>query len=321
MRSAQSPRKRVLAPRVIEFFQDIETEADALVWLKDNDDIAYSEVDDLIKLFPEMFRLVPYVVENEYEPDLVLESNRRSWRREYEKTKGVNWWEDDDGRFFVRILDDDGTTTSEADDAEKLDEYPLFDENDHSDLEQETQVKDWADYGRADLRNEIERRAGFLDRDAIEELMSSVTDDMLDELVHEYYEQSGNYPEMEGASTKFPNAVEDWDGTLMQLGERLALSRHGYVVEITLSRAAFDQRGRIVLRKQDLPDKVASLVNHPDPVRVKYTADLCDNPYLTCRWTGAKEIADRQKKHDEDVGQMRLPIEERRRKHARRHAR
>jgi hypothetical protein len=314
--------------RKIERFDQIYDVRAALRWLKKQDgDISRDDARTLVDPtspngFPDDFAITGrYFEKDDGNADsLIGISNWRSWNREFEDTLGKHWWTVDGGPVVLVLTRTKDGETPEGEALQGLENYPVFDENDHSDLEQETQAKDWTEYGRADLRSEIIRRAAYIDSDAIEELMNNVDDKMLDELAYDYYERSGHYPEIEGTSTNFPDAIEDWDGTLMELGERLALSRHGFVVEITLSRAAFDQRGRIVLRKQDLPDEVADLVNHPDPIQVKYKGGLCNNPYLTCRWTGAKEIETRQKQRDEDVGQMRLPIEERRRKHAHRHA-
>ena len=291
MRSAQSPQKRVLAPRVIENFEDIETEADALAWLKDNDDIAHDEVNELIRSFPDMFRLVPYMVENEYERDLTLESNRRSWINEYEKTKGINWWEDDSDRFFVRILDDDGATTSEADNAEKLDDYPVFDENDHSDLEMETQAENWNEYGRQELRDKIEEEANEVDAEAIERLMLTIDDETLDKYVHAIWEDKGEYPEQEqGGGTIFPKILAKWDGSVLELGDLFSLADHGYTVAIQLTPAAFDRNGRLLLRPQDVPRSMRALIDNPkSTLEIPYEGAICDSPYFTCTWTGGKE--------------------------------
>ncbi len=66
--------------------------------------------------------------------------------------------------------------------------------------------------------------------------------------------------------------------------------KNGYVVTIKLSGAAFDRSGRLLLRPQDLPDPVRELASKPmgHLVEMKHEAALCDSPYLTCAWTGAK---------------------------------
>lgn len=294
MDSAQTSRKKVSRPRVIENFEDIETEADALVWLHENKqehEVEHGEADDLVKWFPEMFRFVPYMEGNDYEEDLAITSNRRSWKREYEKTEGINWWEDNYNRFFVRMLDDDGSTTSEADDAEKLDDYPLFDENDHSELEMERQVENWNDYGRQELRDKIEEEANEVDAEAIEKLMLGIDNKMLDEYVHEIWSDTGQYPEQEqGGGTIFPKILEKWDGSILELGEMFSLSKHGYTVTVRLLPTAFDHHNRLALRPQDVPRKMRPLLDNPtSAIEIAYEDTVCESPYFTCTWTGEKD--------------------------------
>ena len=297
-------------------FIDIKTVRDALRWLKetDSDERRISEGEALKNRFPDTFAFEDrfWADSNQDYAQLSAISNWRSWNREYEKTEGKNWWATR-GPGVLVLRERNGTTTSEFDDIEKLEDSYIFDENDFSDLEMEMHHENWKDYGRKDLRREIEKESLEADADAIETLMSTVTDEMIDEFVRQAYEDSGHYPEQDGgtSATVFPDVLEEWDGSLLQLGEMLNLSEHGYVVEVKLSPAAF-HRGQIVLRSQDLPELVRPLASNPIPIQIPYDAALCDSPYLTCAWTGAKEIAERTKQ--EDTPQMRLPgVSERRR--------
>lgn len=300
-------------------FDDIETVRDALRWLKENvDDIDYDEAERLQEQFPAMFRFdnKHWADNSHHDPQLYAISNWRSWNREYEKTEGKNWWPVR-GPGVLALRERNGSPTEEADSLDALDGYPLFDEDDHSELEMETQHENWKDYGRKELRSKIEEDVNETDQEAIEKLMDSITDQMLDDFVHQAYEDSGEYPEQDNGTqgTIFPDVLSTWDGSILELGELLHLDEHGYVVEIHLSRAAFDRYGRIVLRSQDLPEMVRSLVHNPTPVQMKYAPDLCDSPYLTCTWTGAKEIEARTKQEDYGTRQLQLPgVTERRRR-------
>lgn len=298
-------------------FGEIETPREALRWLreqvKEKKDIWHSEARRLEEKFPERFKFDErhFYESTHNAPSLVEVSNHRSWIEHFAETRNKNWWAVGDD-ILVRLGDD--PTTSEEDAIRELENEYIFDQNDLSNLESETQHEDWNEYGRKDLRREIENNTNEADADNIEALMTTVTDEMLDDFVHEIWSEGSHYPETEGTGTNFPDVLEDWDGSLLELGEMLNLAEHGYIVEITLSRAAF-YRGRIILRRQDLPEEVRSLLNNPEPIQAIYDPLLCDSPYLTCRWTGSKELEARKHESDYiDPSQLRLPgVSERRR--------
>lgn len=238
-------------------------------------------------------------------------SNWRSWKKEFEDEEGKTWWHAR-GPTVLALKHHKGSETREYEAIQGLEGYPVFDESDHSELEMETQTKDWDEWGRDDLRRDIIRNANTPEHDRIEALIDGISDEKLDEIVHAIWEADGHYPEIEGTSTRFPEIITHWDGTMVQLGEILALANYEYVVEVELSPAAYDKNNRVVLRPQDLPEEVRDLVSSSEPIEMKYDQRMCDSPYLTCVWTPRTEIENRK-------AQIRLPGMEKRRSHARRH--
>lgn len=286
-------------------FYDIKTPRDALRWIKQDDvEINSHEAESLEKQFPKHFVFDNKHFSSSKEHSLYDFSNYRVWKRDFEKTEGRNWWTVDTDSFLVRR--DEKNPTDEEEAIDGLDGYPILDEDDHSNLEMEVQDEDWESYGRDDLRREIGEKSSDKDQEIVDTLMNSVTDEMLDNFAYEARQEGDKYPEMEGSSTIFPDLLEEWDGSMVELGDMLKLEDHGYVSEVMLSAAAFD-KGRIILRPQDLPEAVRGLINSPTPIQIMYDAALCSSPYLTCRWTGKKEIEERQRQEEEDSRQQKLP--------------
>lgn len=298
-----------MSRRKVEHFEDIQSVKDAVYWLKHTDktggEVEREQGAKLAEEFPDDFIFEDrfWAEDDGYAQDLLAISNWRSWQREYKDTEGKIWWRTPGPGVLALKRTKDGDT-SEGEALDGLDGYPVFDESDHSDLEMETQSNDWEEYGRDDFKREIKENANEADSDVIEELVDQLSDDEVYEFAHERWEDTGHYPEIEGTGTYFPHVLEDWDGSLLEFGEMFNLAEKGYVVEATLSPAAF-HHGRIVLRKQDLPKEVQALVNNPAPMEIKYDRDICDSPYISCRWTSKKEIEKR--KEDIETGQLALP--------------
>jgi hypothetical protein len=282
---------------------EIKTAKEALRWARaDGPDIDRDEARFLFDKFGDYFIYGCHFAA--YKSDSLLGfSNFRSWKSEYEDTENKNWWNIDNHCFLAVRKELDGTTNSEGEALEHLDDYPIFDESDHLDLKNEQQQEDWENYGRSDLRRDIISKAE--DSELVEVLMENVTDEMIDEFVSRKREDDNLYPEMENDSTNFPDLLGDWDGEIYSLGEMLELAQHGFVAEVSLSNAAFDSAGNIALRRQDLPVAVQALVDSPKPIKIQGDYSFCHSPYLVCSWTGQKEIEARP--GYVDPNQMKLP--------------
>lgn len=85
----------------------------------------------------------------------------------------------------------------------KLDNYPLLDEDDHSDREHDQAQQDWADYGARDFLLEIKKKAIALYEDPDLELYLETYEPSNDELWNLYNENSNYGSCYEGYSTYF----------------------------------------------------------------------------------------------------------------------
>ena len=134
--------------------------------------------------------------------DLVAISNYRSLVRDYPDLVRSISWGGDSG--LLAVLDLTWVESQEIDldtadylyrDLINLHDYPLYDESDYSELESETEIECWNDYGRRDLRNDL-YRAGFDD--------DEITDERLDSAVWSVMESNGVYVEFDGNSAYWP---------------------------------------------------------------------------------------------------------------------
>lgn len=79
-------------------------------------------------------------------------------------------------------------------------DYPLYDDNDHSDLQVETERECWEFYGRFDLRSELSRK-GY-DADEVEDLA-------LDDAWYDVGSDLDIYVEFEGDAAYWPGMADD----------------------------------------------------------------------------------------------------------------
>ena len=267
--------------REIKHFNEIESYEDALLWLENDPHLSRYEAEELERDYEDLFAW-----EYQYfgDDDLAGISNWRSWKRDFKDTEGGrgNWWDVGGWGVLVKLLDHEGEKTPEAEAIESLEGYPILDENDYSDLEHTNQIVNWNDYGRHDLKRDMERKASPIDAEAVEALLEEIDNETFDTIVRKVWEDKGDYPETEGAGTNFPNIIQGWGGSLLELGEILSLDEFGYVIEASLAEAAFDKNGKLLLRPQDLPNELKTLLTAPK-IRLPLGSEFCDSPYISCR--------------------------------------
>ncbi len=122
---------------------------------------------------------VEYATGSDYSGGGVNESNYRVLaemlgEHHPEDAQPVVWARTSGGHGTYGIVVRYGDLEEEVREAiDALEDYPLMDEEDHSNLEMEQQNEAWEDWGRKELRHEVEKASG-LERDALEE---SLTDD------------------------------------------------------------------------------------------------------------------------------------------------
>lgn len=108
------------------------------------------------------------------EADLVLRSNTRVFREDFKSQKWEregkkagrpvpNWLEDRDGRILISISWYMHPTKGEdvRNWIAKLDDYPLADDDDHSQLQMEQESEQWEDWGRDEFRREVSKYLQF----------------------------------------------------------------------------------------------------------------------------------------------------------------
>lgn len=150
------------------------------------------------------FVLPSYVGGSDYSGNLVERSNYDVFHEQLADHQGVEWWETPGGHGTFGILvrvDADARVPEIGEFFEGLSNYPVADEDAHSNLEMESQQAAWEDYGRNDFERELK------------DIFSGVQpiDEMEDDVLSSFYWQIGGelyscYPENEqGDSWHFPD--------------------------------------------------------------------------------------------------------------------
>ena len=154
--------------------------------------------------------------------DAVMVSNFRSLMRDFGESAGLREIGYDGDHGLLVILDahpeidgadewDSDTREHLFDAIESLFDYAMYDENDLSDLEVETESECWESYGRSELRAEL-NRAGYGS-------IADSPDDELDDAWLEAVESQNIYVEFDGMSAYW-RGLADAD-TLKAVAEAL----------------------------------------------------------------------------------------------------
>lgn len=202
-----------------------ETAEDVLERLQAEGVDGYREAQDIVKRFPKHFALGRWFAGD----DTVARSNTRVWKSEFASTQNVDWWWAG-GEVLIRL--DESSPTPEQEAFDSLDGYPLLDDSDHSELEQEEQTEQWNDWGRKDFKKDLRKYIaqytdeGSPERKALDEIIDIIGDKDLDRAYWEMCSRADAYPEG-GDDIRFPGPeeldkkysfeakkrIELWDGT------------------------------------------------------------------------------------------------------------
>lgn len=125
--------------------------------------------------------LPEYVTYSDYSGSLVERSNLEVFIEEFADSEDEEWVQIHGGhgtRGLIVRVDADERVPEIGEFFERLDQYPLADEDHHSHLEQEVIDEAWASYGRGDFRR-------WLKADSFHETVSEDWDEAVDGLVDE----------------------------------------------------------------------------------------------------------------------------------------
>lgn len=158
--------------------------------------------------------LVPYTSYSDYSGSTVEASNHRSLLRDYADT-----FVDVHGGYDTRalLLPVDWTPPGDGSDGlldalESLSDYPLYDEEDHSALEDELAQDAWEQYLSYDVNSALD------DSDVPDEILDATDGDTLRELFYEITYEQPHGPECEDAvSAYFPF----FDDTVAEIARQL----------------------------------------------------------------------------------------------------
>lgn len=137
--------------------------------------------------------LVPsFLSGSDYSGALVTRSNYEVWQTMFPEGRNV-WWTTVSGGHgtYAIVINLEGIPEEVEEEVAEvlngLQNYPLIDEDHHSNLEMESQNEAWEDWGRKDFRRALEKKVeGDLNLD-------DVKDQDIDELFHGVAEEIGEY--------------------------------------------------------------------------------------------------------------------------------
>jgi hypothetical protein len=143
--------------------------------------------------------LVPGILSgSDYSGSLVQKSNHRKFSEEFADGED-KWWGSAPGGHgtYAIVIDMQSVPEDKEEEVAEflnaLSDYPLADEDLHSEMEMEAQNKAWNDWARADFKKEIEKVYGVDLDEAEEELGEEVFNRKLYELFHKASEKANEY--------------------------------------------------------------------------------------------------------------------------------
>jgi hypothetical protein len=145
--------------------------------------------------------LVPsYLSGSDYSGSLVTKSNHGVWCKNFESGLGV-WWQDVVGGqgTYAIVIDLKGIPAEEESNVAEflngLQEYPLADEDHHSELQREAESEAWKDWAKRDFVKGIEKKFNIE--------LDGVNEDLLFEIFIESSDHSNTYWENEWADSMY----------------------------------------------------------------------------------------------------------------------
>jgi len=164
--------------------------------------------------------VIPYTVYSDYSGSTVDRSNCDVFLERYGKRADV--WETyggfgTRGVIMRRRVYDDPQTEEEEEIRECIDSlfnYPLIDEEHHSNLEFELEEEGWNDYGRDDLRRALKKSAIYTDEE-----LDDISDEVLDWMWYVVCDVEAIYPLFEDAVSCYfyiDEAVKAWNKDILK---------------------------------------------------------------------------------------------------------
>lgn len=199
----------------------------------------------------------PYFVPNVLHSSDDLEdiSNVRVFKEQFGQLLHREWWELGGGEFIFRI-DADERHEELGEFLQGLENYPIADEEDHSNLEMETENENWSDYGEREFRDEV---MGYVPEAFANQAESIFTSHWYD-LWRVLSEVTNQYVSHEEGSTHFPIGEVVWQSIA-----KMTEDEWSKFIELVAKDTGWDYRGAIygfvkALHDRKLsPDEIAAL--------------------------------------------------------------
>ena len=147
--------------------------------------------------------LVPaYLSGSDYSGSLVERANHRAWSEKFASGEDT-WWTNAPGGHgtFAVVIDMDGVPEEDAEEVAEfiggLEDYPLADEDLHSEMEMEAQSEAWDNWARSDFKRALEKKFNVE--------LDEVDDEKVFELFQEKADESNTYWENEQGDSMYIN--------------------------------------------------------------------------------------------------------------------
>jgi hypothetical protein len=272
----------------------------------------YSDAQYLIKRWPKVFAMVPNTAHSRsYDyGGPYAESNYRVWKESFADYENKTWWDLGDNGIFTRM---DIMPKEQKETIDSLEEYPVLDDSDASELEMEIQDENWKDYGLHDTKRDLLERADESIYDRVDALFDIIPDKVFASAYWEQLSSSGSGPEQEIYGTIFPAAFEEWDGESFDDLIRW-LQLEDSIIRVNLSDAAFgpwrptgrkgESERTLRITKEELANSlgemkvgktdVARLIRG-DEISVQFDEDFpCESLYVQCEYPWETEEEEEQ---------------------------
>ena len=153
-----------------------------------------------------------YLGFSDYSGSDVERSNVRVWKDQFSDSEGEVWVESYGGHGTTQIVVHPDRITKEMEEfIAALEDYPVADENDLSQMDMELQDEAWESWARSDFRralrslaSSVAEQAGF-DTETVEDALYEVSDDDLLELFSEGADKANQYWECETGGNMWIN--------------------------------------------------------------------------------------------------------------------
>lgn len=175
-----------------------------LAFLRNNDP-DYGDAVFLKQRWPKTFDLVKSTSydESAHAGGPEDQANYEYWKENFATTEGKSWWDlGHQHGILVRLL---LLSTSERESYEYLEDNFELDENATQRIRDEVQEAAWKDYGRKDYKKAIKEGFSEEEQEIVEQLLDVITDRGFDSAVYDMWSRDGNYPEVSGWETTFPD--------------------------------------------------------------------------------------------------------------------